>query len=469
MAARENQGLQIALIIFVMITIMLIVSTYLLFQNNREAQDKIKAITTENQNKDKAAGDANRESEQYKAIIGAATTDKLEGIQEATNKDLEKYGKSVPEGKRHYRYLVESLGTALAGANTRITEITAHEKELTDKIKTDETAKAAEIDEYKKKLADAANDLEAERKKFNQTLKELESTKAELAKRFEDKRRDHDELTKRTSEEIGTLANKNTKLETVLKIKNDESLRQQKANEIADGKINWVNQRTRSVWINLGSADGLRQQTLFSVFPGDELNPLESTRKGKIQVTRVIDRHLAEARILEDNLSKPLMPGDQVFSPSYEAGRPEHFALAGIIDIDGDGRSDHQQIHDLIATNGGIIDEEVGADGKKTGEMSIDTKYLVLGKEPKITGAGDKDTKLRSYIDIRGEASVLGVKTISVNEFLDYMGYKVQDRTVNLGRKANPIDFTPRFPDGIQRKSPDTRPQQYRTRIPARE
>jgi hypothetical protein len=468
MAARENQGLQIALIIFVMLTIMLIVSTYLFFQNSREAQDKIKALTSENQNKDKAAGDAVRESEQYKAIIGAATTDKLDGIQESTKKDLEKHGKNVPEGKQHYRFLVESLGAELAGANTRITELTAQKKELDDKIKTDEAAKTAEIAEYKKKLADTTADLEGERKKFNSTLKELESTKAELAKRFEDKRKEHDDLTSKTSQDIAALTNTKTKLESLLTIKNEEELRKQKANEIADGKISWVNQRTRSVWINLGSADGLRQQTLFSVFPQDELNPLESSRKGKIQVTRVVDRHVAEARILEDHLSNPLLPGDQIFSPTYEAGRPEHFALAGVIDVDGDGRSDLQQVRDLIATNGGIIDEEVDDSGKRTGEMSINTKYLVVGEEPKLTGAGDKETKIKGYSDIIGEAKVLGVKTIRVKEFLDYMGHKVQDRTVNLGRKANPADFRPRLPDGIQRVAPDTRPQKYRTQVPDR-
>ncbi|HEX3726871.1 MAG TPA: hypothetical protein VHV08_11540, partial [Pirellulales bacterium] len=96
MAARENQGLQIALIIFVILTIILIVSTFLLFRSYQDAQEKIKAITSDNDAKSKAAQLANAESEQYKSMIGAASTDKVEAVQDSTKKDIEKYSKNTP-------------------------------------------------------------------------------------------------------------------------------------------------------------------------------------------------------------------------------------------------------------------------------------------------------------------------------------------------------------------------------------
>jgi hypothetical protein len=105
--------------------------------------------------------------------------------------------------------------------------------------------------------------------------------------------------------------------------------------------------------------------------------------------------------------------------------------------------------------------------GKKTGEMSINTKYLVLGDPPKIGSTADKDAKISAYSDIIGEAQVLGVKTISVREFLDYMGYKPEDRTVGLGRKAKPADFAPRLPGGVQRVSPGSQPKELRRVVPA--
>ncbi len=126
MAARENQGLQIALIIFVMLTIVLIVTTFLFFNSYKNEMAKNQGLMTENANKDKAARDATAEAEAYKNLIGAAATDKLDAIQAAGKKDIDTYAKSAPEGKQNYRYLVEYLGTELRNANARIADITAH-------------------------------------------------------------------------------------------------------------------------------------------------------------------------------------------------------------------------------------------------------------------------------------------------------------------------------------------------------
>src|SRR5437762_3141802 len=122
MAARENQGLQIALIIFVVLTITLIVSTYWFFNSYREAQEAMKALKADNDTKAKQTAQANLESEQFKGMIGAATTDKVEGVQEATKKDLERHGKGLPASDQNYRALVKALATERDNANTRITE-----------------------------------------------------------------------------------------------------------------------------------------------------------------------------------------------------------------------------------------------------------------------------------------------------------------------------------------------------------
>ena len=158
---------------------------------------------------------------------------------------------------------------------------------------------------------------------------------------------------------------------------------------------------------------------------------------------------MAEARIVEDDLSDPMMPGDQIFSPTWEPGRAEHFALAGFMDIDGDGESDRQRIHDLITLNGGVIDAEVTDDGKKTGKMSINTKYLILGDEPKGEGK-----PLTAYSEMNERSpDARRARRSTVNEFLDYMGYKPEERTVQLGKTSTSSDFKPRLPEDVQRTS----------------
>ncbi|MCH8828808.1 MAG: hypothetical protein IID45_04445 [Planctomycetes bacterium] len=203
------------------------------------------------------------------------------------------------------------------------------------------------------------------------------------------------------------------------------------------------------MWLNVGPADGLRRQTSFVIVAPEDGNPITSEPKGRIEVVRLTEAHEAEARIVEDDLSNPIMPGDNIFSVAWEAGRSEHFALAGMMDIDGDGESDRQRIRDLISLNGGIIDAEVTEDGTRTGQMTINTKYLVLGERP-----DDRSKDLDAYSTITDEAGTLGIKSFDVSEFVKYMGYKGEHKTVNLGRFAKPSDFKPRLPNDVQRIMP---------------
>ena len=71
MAARENQGLQIALIIFVILTIILIVTTYMFFSSSQKEKEANKALASDNSNKDNQAREAARESEALKNTLGA--------------------------------------------------------------------------------------------------------------------------------------------------------------------------------------------------------------------------------------------------------------------------------------------------------------------------------------------------------------------------------------------------------------
>jgi hypothetical protein len=460
MAARENQGLQIALIIFVMLTIVLIVTTYMFFSKFQEERDKGKALVTENGKLTKDASDSRNDSEECKRTIGADSKDNQEAIKTKARKDFDTYGKSIPEANQNYRYLVEQLGAELKKANTRITEITANETKLSDKIKSDEADKQKEMEKYTQTVATTADDLVGVRKTFDTDRSALNKGKADLSRKSEANNKKFDEVNKKSTGEISKLTEETTKLSSQIKAMNDEKLGTEIRNEIADGRIVKVDQRTRLVWIDRGVADGLRRQTSFSVYHAEDSNPLKGKRKGKIEVTRLIEAHLAEARIVDDDLSDLMISGDPIFSPTWDPGRAEHFALAGKIDIDKDGQNDFQRVRDLISLNGGIIDEEVDENDKKTGSMSINTKFLVLGDAPASEG------KASSYGDIQSEARALGVRIVNINEFLNYLGFKSEDRTVALGKGAQGRDFKARLPSGVQRVRPTSPSQDQRKKPP---
>ncbi len=105
----------------------------------------------------------------------------------------------------------------------------------------------------------------------------------------------------------------------------------------------------------------------------------KAVSKGAIEVINLTDPHTAECRILRDSPSHPLLPGDIIYTPAWRPGQQDHFALVGTMDINGNGSDDRQRLRDLIAMNGGIIDAEIGPDGKPIGKITLNTRYVVVG------------------------------------------------------------------------------------------
>ena len=111
---------------------------------------------------------------------------------------------------------------------------------------------------------------------------------------------------------------------------------------------------------------------------------------------------------------------------------------------------DRQRIKDIITLNGGIIDAEVTDDGKRTGVLSIHTRYLVLGDRPTEKSSTEA---LIGIANLLKDAETLPIKTISVPELIEYLGYKAQERTIPLGADSKSADFKPRAPNEVHRKS----------------
>ena len=157
MAARENQGLQIALIIFVMLTIVLIVTTFVFFNSYKEGQERIKTLEADNNTKSEAARQALEESSKIRGLLDPKL-DKTEAVDEASKQDFEKYGKGLAEADQNYRALVEHVNKQLVAANTSITDITAQKKELADKLAAEEAATKKAIEEYTATIAKVTKD-----------------------------------------------------------------------------------------------------------------------------------------------------------------------------------------------------------------------------------------------------------------------------------------------------------------------
>ena len=244
--------------------------------------------------------------------------------------------------------------------------------------------------------------------------------------------------------------------------------------EIADGEIRWVDHQNGRVWINLGEADNLPKKMTFSIYTKNHNGVARGSNdiKGAIEVTRIIDAHTAEARIIKDDLYQPVAKGDPIFTPIWSPGRKENFSFVGIIDLDGDGKSDRQKLHELVSGAGASIDNEIDDDGKRIryvkypndfidhGEgvpgIDVNTKFLVIGEIPDISLAvkdEDKDRygRIAKHRKMLGdEAKQQGVRVVNLNDFLSWIGYQPQRKLfvpgaekgydLKAGQRPPPID-----------------------------
>ncbi len=460
MAAHEHQGMQIALIIFVILTISLGVTSFWFFDQFKNEQKKSQSELKHAQKAESDQKQAVEDLDKLKRMMNFGTRDEVGPIETAFKKDMETYAKTYPESSQHYRFIVAELDKQLKKKNEQLIDSNLRVQELEAKIKKDEADKNAELAKYQQSNDKTNQDATGERNKFNQDRDVLKKADTELAKKLEDKRKDFDDAAIKATKEVEELSSRIASLTTRLTVMVDKGKKEDIDAEQSDGKVTWVNQRARVVWLNLGADDGLRRQISFTVIGADENNPLKADKKGSVEVTRVLDRHLAEARIIDDSPSNPIMPGDNIYSVAWQPGRAEHFALLGFMDVDKDGLSDRQLIRDIIALNGGIVDAEVKDDGSKTGTMSIQTRYMVLGERP--TEKSSAET-LRAMSEFLTEAKLLPIKTISVPELIEYLGYKAKERTIPLGDDARGRDFKPRAPEGVQRKSSNNMFQKRRS------
>lgn len=459
MARAESQGLQVVLIVFVILTIILSVTTFVFFKNGEEAVARSEADRKAANDASAARSAAENNVEWLKQKIGlehdaakaAGSTLPATGIQKVIDEDMKNVLANFPRARQTYRDAISALLEGFAAVHAQAEENRAQLTVLKDKVELIQRQKEKTHRVELARAADAQKQLNVRTAEFSkkdrQSTKEKEvltKAKNELAADLEEVEKAKEKAVRERDKEIAS----DEQIIRALSGINDQ-LRAETF-EVANGEIVWVNQSGGTAWINLGKADSLPQQINFSVWGHDENDVARGRSKAKIEVVKVLDEHLAEARIVDDLLADPILRGDKIFTPLWSPGRQVRFALAGFMDINGDGESDRKTIKDLIALSGGLLDAELeGAkitDGKGgQGRLTIDTRYLVLGKEPK-----EQNVK---WSDLLKEADRLGVKKISLEKFLDLVGFKQEAKAVRFGRYADPIDFKVSISGGERRQS----------------
>jgi hypothetical protein len=453
--AESKQGLIITLVGFVLLSIILGVTTYYGYAE----QDALRKAATDAKN-EAASAKKNRDWYKYVALklkeyTGDLTKQETEELSVAP-------GKGTPgEDQPAYNSLFTDLQSRLAKDATTVEPYRQRVARLEEELRNRETSLQAERNNLKKEredhqrlmavreaeLKEAKNDFEkaqaanvAARQKFEQDLlarlqefgdmsQELEKVKKKAATDVQTLQR----LDKTRQGEIGDLE---TALDKARKQLIPPDLQKFSSPK---GKILRVDPSGQA-WINLGSADHIRTQQglTFSIFGAGIGGRGTTVRKGALEVVDVRGPHLSLAKITEtvNPGSTPIQTGDLLVNPAWSPTMQGHVAIAGLIDLAGDGRDHSEELMRALRDQNVVIDAYVDLkDATIKGKMTFKTDYLILGEQPEFNAStlireGDtrfeRKTEILSKIaDMQTEAKRLGTTVVPLRRFVALTGYQI--------------------------------------------
>lgn len=438
MAAKDNQGLQAIVIVLALLVVGLAVGIFLI--NNARKTEKARADSAEQSASQAASSERQiqEEANNYKEAMGFSRDVSYEAMQKSISEDLQRYGQNFEEEDRNYHTILDQIFQE----NRKLADNEAEAKQLVAKLEGRLAAIVAEkeeqITQYRAEAQAAAEDLAREKNKFEEEYARINKENEQLAAQFENLQQEHAETVAQLNQTRAQLEQKIASLQDSiekLKLKQPE---EDPFAQPADGEITWVNQAENKVWVNIGSKDGLRPQVTFSVFEVGQPDADQAVKKASIEIVQILSGGMAEAKITGDDQANPVMPGDKIYSPAWAPGRQVGFAIAGFIDIDGDGSSDLEQLKRIIAANGGKVDVAPNAEGEKEGDAQVETRFLILGDRSE---SPNRTAWARSYDQISEEAGNLAIPSIPLQQFLELIGWKNDSDVVPLGIDARESDF----------------------------
>lgn len=455
MASSKNTGLTLTLIFFVITTLVFGVVAIMMWQDNQEGAAQWQADKEKFQKADQDLKLATADIATLKQLIGIDYAEI--GGPDADPQEESVAGALLDEMQKNAGNLQQkTVSATLEKMHTEIVELRG---QLADRQKAlaDLQVKYDSLDDIQLAMR---NETDEARKEAERTREEIQTTKeTELSRKDELLAKQRDELNKLSGERDEAVANRDAlKVQLEERIQRQQNLNRHLAEqlkdlkndiwEVPDGRVVWTSRDKKTVYIDLGSSDRIPSRITFSVYKkrNNGVARGEEDIKASIEVTKILGPHKAEARVLNANLFTPIAKGDPIYTPLWSPGRSETFALVGFIDLDGDGKSDRKQLRDKITATGAVVVAEIFDDGTTfpadadfSDLINTDVKFVVKGDMPSPEDTSVPEEKrqitdvLNHYKVMRDSALDNGVAIVSLNDFLSYIGFKVERRLYRPG------------------------------------
>ena len=477
MAARENQGYLIAVIILVLLTLILALAAFLGLskagENSTARQDAEKRLEFSKKLSDayqsKARilealvgdfGPAVAEVEtEIQSINGLAASRELDAGEKAQIQTI--YDRVV---EIHDAYKKDMLGSNTTEDGAPVQEQTwrswnrslitlVAKKNNDNKIafsqsKLAEDEAASKIDQMKNQLEtnqqslkDLNEQLAAEKKRGLEKEAELKSKLDEAVAGNEAVNKQYKDLQDKSSKALREIENQIAEIRTENEgLKTKINVYEREVFDRPDGQVVQVSPRLKSVFINIGSADGLTPARKFSIYSQDVIDFDKDLHKAKIEVTRVYP-YRAEARITEEDPVNPILSGDHILTATWDPGFSVPIALCGTFDLDGDQFDDRDKLIQIIERNGGTVVATHDDEGNVIGKIDSSVRYLVVGDPPSLAEDAGQGMKRNSSAimtamrDMQEAAEKNTVDIIDQQKLLSRMGVRARPKTVQFDRR----------------------------------
>jgi len=473
MAASRNsaqQGLTIALIVFVMLTFILAVTTYLFF---RKATDADAAAAVATGEASKAKGDMQKAADDRAKLLGILGFPEDKPVAdveaETTEAFAKKYG-DFRDDQKAYLKLSDWLLGAVKSKDEALKTLQAEKLAMEtgkDSALADARNRQNELEQLlKKQLADA----EDERTKFNEGREKYETLTAQLQADLKKSNEESDRM-KLLVEEIakgeqvvsvdrqakykaakaegqvaqlleelrsreGTIARQNEILADLRLA--DKGLQDMvlaatpKDDRIDgfDGQVVSVNEVEGTLLLDVRSTQGLRTGTIFNIYDPRDPRPQIGAKKAVAEVQAIEGPSVARARIRHQSSRDPVLAGDGVATSLWSPGQGFEAVFVGYVQVDRDGAQDSDDLARLVERSGGRVEPSV----------TPSTTLLVDAGPPRIL-AGERPSGWQPKDETRRErmlkeAKRLGVRVVGVDTFLDMMGLDRSSFDTNRLRPA---------------------------------
>jgi len=434
--ARESQSLQVLLIGAVMLSVGLGASLYLYVKEAGTATKAAEAEKLARQQAESEKKATDEENKVLKTLIGYPEKS-TEEIKKQFAEDMQAYGNQrksdtagdtasagkplFDAGTLYYSRLLAGMYKVIQDRTDELIQAKDSLADLQGKFKNREAAKDDQIKALLAGYGKLDTLVQTISAGYQSGQQATAADMAEFVKQMAAVKKNAMEAVNKASLDVKALQkelqDKDKEIRELV-----ERLRKLEGPEITDapaGEITAVSLANKLVSINRGRADALPPQTKFTVYAADATGQAKAVKKGTIEITSIDGEHTAQARILDDIIADPIMIGDKLFTRFWSPGRQRHFALTGIMNLEGDGHNQLNIVRELITANGGAVDCWLDEEGHKQGQITAETRDIVVGDPP---DRGSPEA-VKNHAEILHDAERYQVHKMTLGDFKQQMGH----------------------------------------------